>query len=77
MTAAEKLRAWRAEKGWTQWQLASHLRVWQSAVARWERGLQIPGGEHRERIAAVTKGHIPVKAWPKREPGAWGWGVWR
>ena len=53
------IRQLRAERGWSQDDLAMRLRVSQSAVAKWELG-RVPTPGHQQGLASLFS--IPVEA---------------
>jgi transcriptional regulator with XRE-family HTH domain len=55
--AGELLRALRLRRGWSQMQLAGHLGVHDSSIARWERGERLPSTEQIQALCYALEAH--------------------
>ncbi len=58
----KSIRAFRQERGWTQFELALRLGVPPQAVRRWESGHEAPSVPHLRRLAGVFDLRIAATA---------------
>jgi transcriptional regulator with XRE-family HTH domain len=57
---AEMFRAWCAESGETQGQLAERIGVTQSVVSAWSTGKRVPSETWQQTIAELTADKVPT-----------------
>lgn len=61
---AQLLKAWRAARGLTQFELCKTLDIPPSQLSRYENG-STPSLKLANRIQSVTGGYIPTTAWER------------
>jgi transcriptional regulator with XRE-family HTH domain len=61
-----RLKAWREEQGYAQWEVGQLLGVSQTFYSFVERGIRRPGLRVIATIADVTDDYVPVSMWFSR-----------
>ena len=69
MDGPRLLKEWRDGQGLTQEKAASLIGVHQNSWCDWETGAKQPRINTAIKIAALTKGYVPVQAWAKPDAG--------